>query len=104
VIVLAAWLAGHTPATAVRRALAPSVSEHVRLRLRGRRVILLLIVLWGRSPQRGSSSVLGFAILIGLGIRDCRKDSVEFPTRRSADTSHALRAWLEARRGHTRAP
>jgi hypothetical protein len=103
VIVLAAWLAGHTrPAAAVRRALAPSLREHIGYVYGAGAVLLLLVVLWGPFPStRQLFPVIGFAILIGLGIRDLqKKTAVEFPDAQVGDASHAIRAWLQARRGH----
>jgi len=103
VIVLAAWLAGHTrPATAIRRALAPSLREHVGYVYGAGAAALLLIVLWGPFPStRQFLPVLGFAILIALGIRDLqKKTAAEFPDAQIGDTSASIRAWIEARRGH----
>ncbi len=104
VLVAAAWLAGHTrPATSVRKALAPALREHVGYVYGAGAVALLLIVLWGPFPStRQFFPVLGFAILIGLGVRDLqKKTATEFPNAQVGDTSHAIRAWIEARRGQT---
>jgi hypothetical protein len=103
VIVLAAWLAGHTrPASAVRQAIAPALREHVGYVYGAGAGLLLLIVLWGPFPStRQFFPVLGFATLIALGIRDLqKKTAVEFPDAQAGDTSRAIRAWVGARRGH----
>ena len=51
VVVLAAWLAGHTRAArTVRRALAPSLREHVQYVYAAAALVLLLIVILGTVP------------------------------------------------------
>ncbi len=103
VLVLAAWLAGSTrPAVAVRRALAPSLREHVGYVYGAGAVVLLLVVIWGPFPStRQLLPVIGFAILIALGVRDLqRTTALEFPDAEVGDTSRALRGWVASRRRH----
>lgn len=103
VIVLAAWLAGNTrPAGAIRRSLAPALREHVGYVYGTGAIVLLLVVIWGPFPStRQFLPIVGFAILIALGIRNLqRTTAVEFPDAQVGDTTRALHAWWAARRGH----
>jgi len=101
VVVLAAWLAGHTrPARAVRRALAPSLREHVQYVYAAAALALLLVVVWGPFPStREVLPVIGFVILLGLGIHTLRgMTAQEFPDAQLGDFAHGIRAWYDARR------
>jgi hypothetical protein len=104
IVVVAAWIAGNTrPAVALRRALAPSLREHVQYVYATAALLLLLVVLWGPFPStREVFPVIGFAILIGLGIEALRRKTArEFPDTQLGDATHALRAWYIARRHAT---
>jgi Short C-terminal domain len=104
VVVFAAWVAGSTrPAIALRRALAPSLREHVQYVFATAALLLLLVVLWGPFPStREVIPVIGFAILLGLGVETLRrKTAQEFPDAQLGDAPHALREWYAARRHAT---
>ena len=106
VVVVAAWIAGNTrPAVALRRALAPSLREHVHYVYATAALFLLLVVLWGPFPStREVLPVIGFAILLGLGVEALRrKTAQEFPDAQLGDATHALREWYAARRHSTAA-
>jgi hypothetical protein len=64
---------------------------------------LLLVVLWGPFPStREVIPVIGFAILLAVGIETLRrKTEREFPDAQLGDATHALRAWYLARRHST---
>ena len=101
VVVVAAWLAGHTRgARAVRRALAPSLREHVQYVYAAAALALLLVVVWGPFPStREVLPVIGFVILLGLGIHTLRgMTAQEFPDAQLGDFAHGIRAWYNARR------
>jgi hypothetical protein len=103
-VVVAAWLAGDTrPARSVRRALAPSLREHVQYVYAVAGLLLLLVVLWGPFPStREVLPVIGFAILIAFGIHALRGVTAqEFPDAQLGDLKHSLRAWYAGRRGST---
>jgi hypothetical protein len=100
-VVVAAWLAGHTRAArAVRRALAPSLREHVQYVYAAAALALLLVVVWGPFPStREVLPVIGFVILLGLGIHTLRgMTAQEFPDAQLGDLAHGIRAWYDARR------
>jgi Short C-terminal domain len=104
VIVVAAWLAGRTrPAVKLRRALAPSLREHVQYVYAVAALLLLLVVLWGPFPStREVLPIVGFAILIGLGVKALgRMTAREFPDARLGDLRSSIRDWYAARRGST---
>ena len=104
VVVFAAWLAGNTrPAVALRRALAPSLREHVQYVFAVAALLLLLVVLWGPFPStREVIPVIGFAILLALGVETLRRKTArEFPDAQLGDAPHALREWYAARRHST---
>jgi len=101
VVVLAAWLAGHTrPARAVRRALAPSLREHVQYVYAAAALALLLVIVWGPFPStREVLPVIGFVILLGLGIHTLRGMTArELPDAQLGDFAHGIRTWYDARR------
>jgi Short C-terminal domain len=100
-IVIAAWIAGPTrPAYALRRALAPSLREHVAYVYAVAGLALLLLVVWGPFPStRQPLPVIGIAILLVLGIRALRRMTAqEFPDARMGDFARTIRDWLSARR------
>ncbi len=104
VVVVAAWIAGSTrPAIALRRALAPSLREHVQYVFATAALFLLLVVLWGPFPStREVLPVIGFAILLGLGVEALRRETArEFPEAQPGDATRALREWYAARRRST---
>jgi hypothetical protein len=104
VVVLAAWLAGHTrSAAALRRALAPSLREHVEYVYAATALVLLLIVIWGPFPStREVLPIIGFAILLALGIHALRGMTArEFPDAQSGDATRSIREWYAARRHST---
>jgi hypothetical protein len=100
VIVVAAWIAGRTrPAQAVRRALAPSLREHVAYVYAAAALALLLVVIWGPFPStRQPIPVIGIAILLVLGIQALsRMVAQEFPDAKVGDTARSIRIWYAAR-------
>jgi hypothetical protein len=104
VVVVAAWIAGNTrPAVALRRALAPSLREHVQYVYATAALFLLLVILWGPFPStREVIPVIGFAILLALGVETLRRKTArEFPDAQLGDAPHALREWYAARRHST---
>lgn len=107
VIVVAAWIAGRTrPATAIRRALAPTLRERPVAVYAFAAVAFLLILLWGPTPAlRQPIPIIGIAILLVFGIEALRrKTAAEFPDSQPGDTVHALKAWYANRRHPKPAP
>jgi hypothetical protein len=105
VVVLATWVAGNTrPAVALRRALAPSLREHAHYVFATAAIFLLLVVIWGPFPStREVIPVIGFAILLALGVETLRRKTArEFPDAQLGDATHAIREWYLARRHSTR--
>jgi hypothetical protein len=101
VVVVATWLAGRTrPALAVRRALAPSLREHALYAYAVAALLLLLVVVWGPFPStRETLPIIGFAILLGLGIHALRTMTAqEFPDAQLGDSVRSIRGWYTARR------
>jgi hypothetical protein len=104
VLVIAAWVAGHTrQAHALRRALAPSLREHAHYVYAAAALALLLLVIWGPFPStREVLPILGIAILLALGIHILRAMTAqEFPDAQLGEFAHAIRAWSAARRHAT---
>jgi Short C-terminal domain len=104
VIVVAAWIAGHTRAAgALRRALAPSLREHVQYVYATASLLLLLVIIWGPFPStRELLPIIGFAILIALGVEALRRMTArEFPDAQVGDTTRAMRGWYADRRHST---
>ncbi|HUA12255.1 MAG TPA: hypothetical protein VMA83_09640 [Solirubrobacteraceae bacterium] len=103
VIVIAAWLAGPTrPATALRRAMTPTLRDHPGRAYGIGGVILLLAVIWGPFPSlREFWPIVGIAVLIALGIYTLRRASErEFPDAHAGETIAALRErYSRARHG-----
>jgi Short C-terminal domain len=98
VIVVCGWLAGQTrPATAIRKALAPSLRDSPAVAYSAAGAVLLLVVLWGPTPAfRNIWWVLLFAALIALGVTMLRRETaVEFP---GIERGQALRDFREHRR------
>jgi hypothetical protein len=82
VLVVAAWLAGPTrPATAIRKALAPSLRDHPATAYVAVGGVLALVVLWGPTPAvRNIWWILVFAALLALGVTMLRRQTaIEFP-------------------------
>ena len=103
VIVVAAWLAGHTrPATALRRALAPTLRERPVAVYAAVYAALLLVILWGPTPAtRQLPYIIGFIVLLALGVNGLRRQTArEFPEAQSGDIGRSAREWY-ARRGQS---
>jgi hypothetical protein len=101
VLVVAAWLAGHTrPATALRRSLAPTLRKHPAAVYAAAYFVLLLLILWGPTPAtRQLPYILGFIVLIALGIDALRRQTArEFPQAQSGDVGRAARDWYSEQR------
>jgi hypothetical protein len=101
VIVAAAWLAGHTRlATAVRRALAPTLRERPAATYIVVYILLLLVILWGPTPAtRQLPYIIGFIVLLGLGVHALRRETArEFPNAQAGDSGRSARAWYSDRR------
>ena len=82
VVVAAAWLGGRTrPATAIRKALAPSLRDSPAVAYLAVGGVLALAVLWGPTPAlRNIWWILLFAVLLALGITMLRRETaIEFP-------------------------
>jgi hypothetical protein len=100
--VIAAWLAGHTrPATAVRRALAPTLRERPIASYVAVYIVLLLVILWGPTPAtRQLPYIIAFIVLLGVGFETLRRQAArEFPDAQAGDTMRAIRSWNAQRRG-----
>ncbi|MGZ4173065.1 MAG: SHOCT domain-containing protein [Solirubrobacteraceae bacterium] len=101
VLVVAAWIAGHTrPATALRRALAPTLRDRPVIVYLTAFVALLLVIVWGPTPAtRQVIPLIGFAVLIVIGIEALRRKTArEFPDAQAGDTMNSIRAWYAERR------
>lgn len=101
IIVLASWLAGGTrPATAVRRALAPALRDHLAWAYSILTVFYLLIIVWGPTPAfRQIIPILIIAALVVLGVELLRRSTAQqFPDAEQGDTWHAVRGWYAAHR------
>ena len=105
VIVVAAWIAGSTrPAFSLRRAIAPSLREHVQYVYAAAALALLLLVIWGPFPStRQPLPVIGIAVVLVLGIQASASDDRAGISRCAARRRRALRCrgWLRARRDST---
>lgn len=102
VLVVATWLAGHTrPATALRRALAPSLRERPAVAYIAVYAALLLVILWGPTPAtRQLPYIIVFIVLLALGVAALgRQTAQEFPEAQSGDTARSVRAWYAQRGG-----
>jgi hypothetical protein len=95
VLVAAAWLAGHTRlATALRRAMAPTLREHPAAAYGTVYGTLLLLVLWAPAPAfRQLGYIVAFAVLLTLGVHALRRQTAsEFPGAQAGDTMASIRA------------
>jgi hypothetical protein len=96
VLVAAAWLAGHTrPATALRRAMAPTLRERPWVAYITVYAVLLLVVIWGPAPAfRELGYIIAFAVLLTLGVYMLRRETMsEFPDAQRGDTMASIRSW-----------
>jgi hypothetical protein len=101
IFVVAAWLAGHTrPATALRRALAPTLRTRPAAVYGAVYIVLLLVIFWGPTPAtRQLPYILGFIVLLALGVQALRRQAArECPDAQAGDTVRAIRAWNARRR------
>ncbi|HUE26618.1 MAG TPA: SHOCT domain-containing protein, partial [Solirubrobacteraceae bacterium] len=101
ILVVAAWLAGHTrPATALRRALAPTLRNRPIVSYVTVYIVLLLVILWGPTPAtRQLPYIIAFIVLLGLGLEALRRQTArEFPDAQAGDTMRAIRSWNARRR------
>jgi len=107
IFVIAAWLAGRTrPATALRRALAPTLRNRPALYYIGVYIALLLVILWGPTPAtRQLPYIIGFIVLLAIGVTALRrKTALEFPNAQPGDSMRATGAWNVGRPAPTGAP
>jgi hypothetical protein len=101
VIVLAAWLAGPTrAATAVRRALAPSLRHNLAGSYAVVAGLFLLVLLWGPTPAtRKPLGILVLALLVVAGVEVLRRQtSREFPDAQPGEAGARFREWWRTRR------
>lgn len=101
IIVVAAWIAGDTRlATGLRRMLAPTLRERPAAVYGAVYLVLLLVILWGPTPAtRQIAYIIGFIVLLGLGVDALRRQTArEFPNAQAGDTGRALRTWFASRR------
>jgi hypothetical protein len=92
VFVIAAWVAGDTrPARSLRRLLAPTLRDQPATGYVAVYVALLLVILWGPTPAtRQLPYIVGFIVLLGLGVRALRRQTArEFPERPPVDASRS---------------
>ena len=100
IFVFAAWLAGHTrPATAMRRAMTPTLRDHPAAAYATAFAVLLLVVVWGPAPAfRQLGYIIAFAVLLALGVHTLSRQAVgEFPDARAGDAMNSIRGWNERR-------
>ena len=93
-LVVAAWLAGHTRlATALRRALAPTLRDRPAVAYGTVYVALLLVIAWGPTPAtRQLGYIAAFAVLLTLGVHALRRQTArEFPDAQAGDTMQSIR-------------
>lgn len=101
VFVVAAWLAGHTrPATALRHALAPTLRERAVACYVAAYFVLLLVIIWGPTPAtRQLPYIIGFIVLIALGMHALRRQTArEFPEAQAGDAGGSVHEWYSGRR------
>jgi hypothetical protein len=101
VIVLVSWLFGQTrPATALRRALAPTLRDEPVWTWVAVAIVFLLIVVWGPTPAfRQLIPIIVIGALIALAVELLhRRAAEEFPDAQRGDTFRAIRAWYAAHR------
>jgi hypothetical protein len=101
-VVVATWIAGHTrPATALRRALAPTLRDRPAVVYIAVYAVLLLVIIWGPTPAtRQLIYIIVFIVLLALAVGALRlQTDREFPDAQAGDTMRAVRAWYAERRG-----
>jgi Short C-terminal domain len=106
IITLVSWLFGNTrPATAVRRALAPTLRDEPVWTWVTVAIVFLLIVVWGPTPAfRQIIPIIIIGALVALAVELLhRRAAEEFPDARRGDTFRAIRAWYSAHRSGTAA-
>jgi hypothetical protein len=102
VLVVATWVAGHTrPATALRRAVAPTLRDRPAVAYIAAYAVLLLVIIWGPTPAtRQLPYIILFVVLVAVGVAALsRQTAQEFPDAQAGDTMRALRSWYAERRG-----
>jgi hypothetical protein len=95
IFVIAAWLAGETrPATALRRALAPTLRTRPATVYIAVYAVFLLVVFWGPTPAtRQLPYIVLFVVLLALGVDGLRRQTMrEFPDAQAGDTVRSIRA------------
>ena len=100
ILVVAAWLAGHTrPATALRHAMAPTLRERPAVAYITVYGGLLLLIVWGPAPAtRQLGYIAAFAVLLGLGVHSLRRQTAgEFPDAQPGEAMNAIRSWYAER-------
>jgi hypothetical protein len=101
IFVVAAWLAGRTrAATALRRALAPTLRNRPIASYVTIYIALLLVILWGPTPAtRQLPYIIAFIVLLGVGFEALRRQTArEFPDAQAGDTMRSIRSWNAQRR------
>ena len=96
VFVVAAWLAGHTrPATALRRALAPTLRTRPAATYGAVYLALLLVIFWGPTPATRQLPYIIVLHRLARARRRCAAGSRrqrEFPDAQAGDTMRSIRA------------
>jgi hypothetical protein len=93
--VIAAWLAGETrPATAIRRALAPTVVHKRPYMWAAGALLYLLLLLWGPTQAlREPFGIIFFGAIFAVGVEAwCRQIQAEFPDAEPGETTARMRA------------
>jgi hypothetical protein len=93
--VIAAWLAGETrPATAIRRALAPTAVHKRPYMWAAGALIYLLVLLWGPTQAlREPLGIIFFGLVFAAGVEFwCRQIAAEFPDAKPGETTARMRA------------
>ena len=106
ILVVAAWLAGETrPATALRRALAPTLRDRPASAYITVFAALLLLIIWGPVPAtRQLGYIVAYAVLLTLGVHSLRRQTAsEFPNANAGDAMGSIRSWY-AERGQPHPP
>jgi uncharacterized protein YjeT (DUF2065 family) len=94
--VVAAWLAGPTrPATAIRRALAPTVVHNRPYVWAAGALLYLLLLLWGPTQAlREPLGIIFFGAVFAAGVELwCRQIAAEFPDAQRGETTARMRDW-----------
>jgi hypothetical protein len=98
IFVVAAWIAGRTrPATALRRALAPTLRDRPAAGYVAAYGVLLLAIIWGPTPAtRQLPYIILFIVLLGLAVYTLRQRTAsEFPEAQSGDTMRSIHEWRQ---------